>query len=445
MSALTKGESSSDSKCDLSTLVAEVKRSHRNEDRMILQNRLGSVSYVLNHRVEGRDELASLGSDTLAQRGRVERESFKWTAYPYWFAPDQKSSFRFIDLFCGIGGMRLAYQLSGGRPVFASDIDVHARDTYLANYGEMPFGDIRSVDPSAIPDHDILLAGFPCQAFSMAGQRKGLDDVRGTLVFSVAKILHRKRPAAFLLENVKGLTSHDHGGFKTLGLIRDALVDAGYTLCEPRVLNARDFGVAQNRERVFIVGFRDDAAGRLALERFAFPEVLPESAQAVLPLSSHLDQVVEYALSGDSVEERYFLSGQYLRTLERHRAHHRALGHGFGYHVFEQEDLATSCAHTLLLGGMGLERNLIRDWHKPIPSSRGRQRPMNEEGVRKLTPVECRRLQGFPDDFVLPGLGSARQGHLYRQFANSVAVPVIYSIAQRMTEALGYRQVAQTE
>lgn len=182
--------------------------------------------------------------------------------------------FTFVDLFAGIGGIRLGFEQVGGKCVFSSEWDKYAQQTYQANFGEVPEGDITKIDPKSVPDHDILTAGFPCQAFSIAGRRLGFEDIRGTMFFYVAKILDVKRPKAFLLENVKGLANHDRG--KTLKVILDVLRnDLDYYVPDPKILNAKDFGVPQNRERIYIVGFRKDIIDR----GFTYPTKFGTSAK----------------------------------------------------------------------------------------------------------------------------------------------------------------------
>ena len=221
----------------------------------------GCKDYVEAHR-DKRFKKSSFNRDALDVH-----EMFK-DLYAVPFAPTKKTTFTFVDLFAGIGGFRLALQNLGGRCVFSSEWDYHARASYLMNYGEMPFGDITQDTVKAfIPDNfDILCAGFPCQAFSLAGKRRGFEETRGTLFFDVAKIIKLKQPKAFFLENVKGLTNHDKG--KTLKTILKVLrEDLGYYVPDVQLVNARDFGLAQHRERIYIVGFRSD----LGISSFDYP------------------------------------------------------------------------------------------------------------------------------------------------------------------------------
>lgn len=236
------------------------------------------------------------------------------------FQPIENPKFKFIDLFAGIGGFRLALQNLGGKCVFTSEWDKQAQKTYRANFGETPFGDITKEETKQyIPDgFDVLCAGFPCQAFSIAGKRGGFEDTRGTLFFDVAEIIKRKQPKAFFLENVKGLRSHDKG--KTLETILNVLRnDLGYFVPEPQIVNAKDFGVPQNRERIYIVGFHPS----LNIENFNYPKPTNQN-------STFADVKEE-----NIVETKYYLSTQYLQTLINHKARHENKGNGFGYEIIK--------------------------------------------------------------------------------------------------------------
>jgi len=320
------------------------------------------------------------------------------------------SKTRFIDLYAGIGGIRLGFQQAYGDEaefVFSNEIDESVCKTYLANFDDDPQGDITKINPSKIPDFDVLLAGFPCQAFSLAGRRKGLEDVRGTHFFEVAKILEAKRPSAFLLENVKHFKTHDGG--RTFETLERVIKDLDYTFYSD-TLNAKDFGVPQNRERIFMVGFRDPI-------HFEFPKDLRKTKT--------VGDILEENVAGE-----YFLSQRYLDTLKKHRARHEGKGNGFGYIVLKK----TETANTLVLGGMGRERNLIEDMDSLRKSGR---KDANSDGIRGLTPRECLRIQGFPDSFRIKKDGKFfPKTQIYRQAANSVAVPVIKQIALKMKQAL---------
>lgn len=325
-----------------------------------------------------------------------------------------------IDLFAGIGGIRLGFDKAFGeeiKTVFVSEWDEFAQRTYRANFTD-DFdiaGDITKIAETDIPDFDICLAGFPCQAFSLAGQRKGFNDdykgmSRGTLFFDVARICAEKQPKVIFCENVKGLTIHDKG--RTFEIITETLKEIGY---KPfyAILNSRDFGVPQNRERIYIVAFRND----IAPEKFVFPE----------PIDS--DKRIKDIIEEDPVPAKYYLSNCYLETLKRHKARHQAKGNGFGYEVRDLNDVAGA----IVCGGMGRERNLIVDKRQtdltPTTHIKGE---INSEGIRKMTPREWARLQGFPDDFKLV----LADVHLYKQFGNSVTVPVIEAIAKKIKEVL---------
>ncbi|MFC6267647.1 DNA cytosine methyltransferase [Frigoriflavimonas asaccharolytica] len=330
------------------------------------------------------------------------------------FPPVEKPKFTFIDLFAGIGGFRLALQNLGGKCVFTSEWDKEAKRTYKANFGEKPFGDITKEETkSYIPDgFDLLCAGFPCQAFSIAGKRGGFEDTRGTLFFDVAEIIRLKKPKAVFLENVKGLRSHNGG--KTLATILNVLRnDLGYFVPEPQIVNAKDFGVPQNRERIYIVGFRND----LGIENFEYPKSIDK-------------KVVFSDIKEKNVPPtKYFLSTQYLQTLINHKARHESKGNGFGYAIIPDDAISNA----IVVGGMGRERNLVLD-HRitdftPTTHIKG---TVNREGIRKMTPREWARLQGFPDEYLIP----VADASAYKQFGNSVAVPAIQATANKIIEQI---------
>ena len=293
--------------------------------------------------------------------------------------------YKTIDLFAGIGGLRLGFERTGRtETVFSSEIDKFARKTYEANFGSEPFGDITKIEASDIPDHDILLAGFPCQAFSHAGLKKGFEDIRGTLFFDVARILKEKRPKAFLLENVKGLVSHDKGNtFKT---ILETLNELGYDV-HYKILNTKDFNIPQNRERIYIVGFLKEAVSNSSVFEFPIEE---------LKKPGYL-QVFKRTVLGDILEER--------------KKRNQEAGKGFGYSLFFPESEYT--------------RTLVAHYAKD-----GNEILLEQEGKnpRKLTERECARLQGFPEDFVFP----CSKSQTYKQLGNSVTFPVVKEIAQKM-------------
>ncbi len=330
------------------------------------------------------------------------------------FKEPKTPKFKFIDLFAGIGGFRIAMQSLGGKCVFTSEWDEQAKRTYEANFGEIPFGDITKEETKKfIPDNfDVLCAGFPCQAFSIAGKRGGFEDTRGTLFFDVAEIIKRKKPKAIFLENVKGLFSHDKG--KTLKTILNVLRnDLGYFVPDPQVLNAKNFGVPQNRERVFIVGFRKD----LGISEFGYPKPTKKNA------------TFEDVKAESVVSVKYYLSDTYLNTLIRHKERHAKKGNGFGYEIIADG----GTANAVVCGGMGRERNLVYD-HRledftPVTHIKGE---VNRQGIRKMTPREWARLQGFPDNFIIP----VADASAYKQFGNSVAVPAIKATARELIKKM---------
>lgn len=333
------------------------------------------------------------------------------------FPPTAKPKFKFIDLFAGIGGFRMALQNLQGKCVFTSEWDKYSKQTYRANFGEIPFGDItKSSTKNYIPnDFEVLCAGFPCQAFSIAGKRGGFEDTRGTLFFDVAEIIKTKQPKAIFLENVKGLRNHDKG--KTLATILNVLrEDLGYYVPEPQIINAKEFGVPQNRERIFIVGFHKETN----ITDFQYPE--PEEYK------STLDDILEE----QEVSVKYYLSDVYLQTLKNHRARHESKGNGFGYAIIPNDGIANA----VVCGGMGRERNLVHDDRLtnfiPVTKISGQ---VNREGIRKMTPREWARLQGYPDNFKIV----VSDAQAYKQFGNSVAVPAIQATANQIIKKLRFK------
>ncbi|VVB67030.1 Modification methylase MthTI [Candidatus Norongarragalina meridionalis] len=313
------------------------------------------------------------------------------------------------DFFAGIGGIRLGFEQAGFDAVYSNEIDDFCGITYKENFGIDPKGDITKINAEELPDFDVFVGGFPCQAFSIAGRKLGFDDTRGTLFFDVARILKTKRPKAFLLENVKNLEGHEHGN--TIKVILRALrAELDYNVSYA-VLNAKDYGVPQNRERIYIVGFRKDVFDGM----FPFPGPSKRSK-----LASILEK---------NVPLKYFISKKRLAGMKKHRARHEAMGHGFGYEVLDPEKTAKA----IVVGGMGRERNLIKDCgslrkHEGDAGFEAK----NDECLRYLTPREYARLQGFPDSFKIP----VSNAQAYKQFANSVAVPVIVAIAKEMRKEL---------
>lgn len=328
--------------------------------------------------------------------------------------------YKSIDLFAGIGGIRLGFEQSFQndiKTVFVSEWDVNAQKTYKTNFNDNfdISGDITLINEKDIPVFDICLAGFPCQPFSYAGQKQGFSDnykgnCRGTLFLDVARICEHHKPKVIFCENVKGLVFHDKG--KTFKIICQTFEELGYTVYH-KVLNSKDFGVPQNRERIYIVAFRND----IDSSAFTFPK----------PLNIKIS--IKDIMEKDAVSAKYYLSDVYLDTLVRHKQRHEAKGNGFGYEIRDLNGIAGA----IVCGGMGRERNLIIDDRltdfTPVTHIKGE---INRQGIRKMTPREWARLQGFPDTFRL----ELADTHLYKQFGNSVTVPVIKEIAQKIKKVL---------
>lgn len=352
------------------------------------------------------------GENLIASEAALQQLLFEVESVP--FPTPEKPKFTFIDLFAGIGGFRLALQNLGGKCLFTSEWDKEAQRTYRANFGEVPFGDITKEETKVyIPDNfDVLCGGFPCQAFSIAGKRGGFEDTRGTLFFDVAEIIKRKRPKAIFLENVKGLRNHNGG--RTLATILNVLRnDLGYFVPEPEIVNARNFGVPQNRERIYIVGFRND----LGITEFNYPA--PIDTKKVF-LDVREKRVVD---------TKYYISTQYLQTLHNHKARHESKGNGFGFEIIPDDGVSNA----IVVGGMGRERNLVIDKRitdfTPTTHIKGE---VNREGIRKMTPREWARLQGFPEEFNIP----VADASAYKQFGNSVAVPAIQATAKEILKKI---------
>ena len=339
--------------------------------------------------------------------------------------------FRFIDLFAGIGGIRLPFQQLGGECVFSSEWDKFAQRTYAANYGEVPSGDITQIVASDIPDHDILMGGFPCQSFSQAGLKKGFEDTRGTMFFEIQRILGEKRPKVFLLENVKQLRGHDKG--RTLQTILNILTgesdlplddvpmsaDAREALgkklnywVDYKVLRAADFGIPQNRERIFIVGFDRDYFG----ENIDFNKIFKWPEPTNQP--TKVGDILESQEILDTLEDKYTISDKLWAGHLRRKAEHGIKGNGFGYSLFNRESSYTNT----------ISARYYKDGSEVlIDQSHLSKNP------RKLTPRECARLQGFPDDFIVDAVS---QGQIYKQFGNSVCVKVIQAVAKQIVTVL---------
>lgn len=314
------------------------------------------------------------------------------------FKNPDKADYRSIDLFAGIGGTRLGFQETGRvKVVFSSEINKFSAKTYHANFGEYPAGDITQIDAASIPNHDILVGGFPCQAFSQAGLKKGFEDARGTMFFEIARILKEKRPKAFLLENVKNLVGHDHGNtFKT---IKSILENLGYAV-NAKVLAAKDFGVPQNRERIYIVGFDKEQVPNWA--DFTYPEP-PRTP-------TRLGDILE-----KDVDDKYTISDALWAGHQRRKQENKKAGKGFGYCLFDENSPYTNT----------ISARYYKDGSEILIKQNGKN-------PRKLTPREASRLQGFPPEFIIP----VSDTQAYKQFGNSVAVPVVNAVAKQLLKVL---------
>lgn len=317
------------------------------------------------------------------------------------------TKFTFIELFAGIGGFRLAFQKVGGKCVFASEWDEYAKDTYEANFGERPEGDITKIDPNSIQNHDILTAGFPCQPFSIAGVTKhnalgsahGFEHAtQGTLFFEVAKIIEAKRPKAFLLENVKNLMTHNGG--HTFGVIMDTLQYKLKYDVTIKLIDARSV-VPQHRERVFLIGFKEPRDFSLR----PLPNLQPKFK----------------AILEKRVDSKYTLSDRLWKYLRDYADKHRAKGNGFGYSLTDPDGVART-----------LSARYFKDGSEILVAQRNRKNP------RRLTPRECARLMGFPEGFKIV----VSDTKAYKQFGNSVVVPVVEHIAAEMIKCLKEGKIA---
>lgn len=316
-----------------------------------------------------------------------------------------REGFSFIDLFAGIGGMRLGFERAGGHCVYSSEWNKYSQQTYFANFGEQPEGDITQVDAADIPGHDILVAGFPCQPFSIAGVSKKnslgratgfADKTQGTLFFDVCRILKAKRPKAFLLENVKNLCSHDRG--RTFKVILESLDELGYSVYYA-ILDGQNY-VPQHRERIIIVGFDKYRYGEDTEFEFALTPRIPKPV---------MRDILE-----PEVADKYTLSDKLWAYLQNYAAKHKAAGNGFGYGIAPLD---------------GISRTMSARYYKDgseILIAQERKNP------RRLTPRECARLQGFPENFKIP----VSDTQAYRQFGNSVVVPLIENVAKLVINKL---------
>lgn len=373
------------------------------------------------------------------ERGEHQPSKTKWNEIQKLpdsapFKHGSREKFTFIDLFAGIGGIRLPFQELGGKCVYTSEWDKFSQKTYASNFGELPAGDITKVSAKNIPSHDILLAGFPCQSFSQAGLKKGFNDTRGTMFFEIQRIIAEKRPKAFLLENVKQLKGHDKG--KTLKTILEILegksnveIPENVPMSEEsraalskklnyqvfyKVLRAADFGVPQNRERIFIVGFDKSYFGSDIdfNEIFTWPEKSGIKTNVGTILENHF-----------SIDDKYTISEKLLAGHIRRKEQHKKKGNGFGYSLFDNESEYTNT----------ISARYYKDGSEIlIDQSHIGKRP------RKLTPRECARLQGFPEEFVVDAVSDTQS---YRQFGNSVAVPVVRAVSKKLLNCMEQAEV----
>ena len=314
------------------------------------------------------------------------------------FPNNPDGRYKMIDLFAGIGGTRIGFSQTGAvNIVFSDEFNPFSAKTYRANFGEEPAGDITKINEKDIPDHDILVGGFPCQAFSQAGLKRGFEDTRGTLFFDIARILKEKQPKAFLLENVKNLKNHDNG--HTFETIRATLEELGYAVYD-KILAAKDFGVPQNRERIYIVGFNKEKVPNYA--DFEYP-VPPKTATKV-------GDILER-----KVDDKYTISDTLWQGHQRRKVENAAAGKGFGYGLFNAK---SAYANTI-------SARYYKDGSEILIEQKGKN-------PRRLPPGEAARLQGFPEEFVIP----VSDTQAYRQFGNSVAVPVVHAIAEQIIKVL---------
>ena len=312
--------------------------------------------------------------------------------------PNNKAKWKMIDLFSGIGGTRLGFHLTGEtKVVFSSEIDKFSIKTYETNFGETPHGDITKISTNDIPNHDILVGGFPCQAFSQAGKKLGFEDTRGTLFFEIARILSDKKPKCFLLENVRNLVSHDKG--KTFKTILNTLKSLDYEVYYS-LFKAKDFGVPQNRERIYIVGFHK--------------KLVPNYRSFKFPVATHIETKVGDILE-KNVNSKYTISDNLWNGHQRRKIEHKEKGNGFGYSLFNEDSPYTNT----------ISARYYKDGSEILIEQKGKN-------PRKLTPREAARLQGFPENFIIP----VSDTQSYKQFGNSVAIPVINAIAIEILKVL---------
>lgn len=380
------------------------------------------------------NEKAALLSHTIQLKGSKEADKYIEIIKKYGIDPEnlpnakefnkknnivlipQNTKFTFIDLFAGIGGFRVAMQNVGGKCSFSSEWDEAAKETYFNNYGEVPFGDITKTETKTlIPDYfDVLCAGFPCQPFSNAGLKKGIEDTRGTLFYHIAEILRDHQPKAVLLENVRGLISNDKGN--TIQTVLRTITGMGYKCnipqelinngpisklkaeCSKMVMCAKDYGVPQNRPRIYIVLWRAD----IGIKEFKYPE--PEKTK------TKVRSILE-----SNVSEQFTISDRLWSGHQRRRIENEQKGNGFGYCLFNENSEYTST----------ISRRYYKDGSEILIEQEGKN-------PRKLTPREAANLQGFPKEFKLPESNTKA----YQQFGNSVAVPVVEKVSDHIVKQI---------
>ena len=398
------------------SLVNLLKQARRQVSQKRLANILGRDVRTLRRWEKSENPVDSLALQTLYSIIRGERNIVQEDTNYY---GNGSSKFKFIDLFAGIGGTRLGFEAVGGKCVFTSEWDRFAVQTYRGNFGDQHevAGDITKIDEKEIPDHDVLLAGFPCQPFSLAGVSKknslgidhGFNDkIQGTLFFDLARILDEKRPKAFLLENVKNLKSHDQG--RTYKIIEQVLKeDLGYDTYT-NVIDASTM-VPQHRERIFIVGFKEPV--NFNWDAIKWPDEYPK-LESILHNNQEEPEnpYTRYFRGKTSVMPKYTLSDHLWNYLQEYAEKHRKKGNGFGYSVFGPEDRA---------------RTLSARYHKDGSEILIKQ---DRKNPRRLTPRECARLMGYPSDFNIP----VSDTQAYRQFGNSIVVSVVEKIADLMAK-----------
>jgi DNA (cytosine-5)-methyltransferase 1 len=346
-------------------------------------------------------------SDRISESSYQALFKLDFSDIPY--PPPNHPQFKFVDLFAGIGGFRQAMQSVGGKCVFSSEWDRFAKQTYYANYGEVPYGDITKIKEKWIPEHDVLCAGFPCQPFSHAGLKLGIDDIRGTLFFDIARIMKEKRPKIAFLENVRGLVSHDRG--RTLKIILTTLMDMGYACsidkdiirsgdtakiqqeARKMILRSYDFGVPQNRQRIYIVLWRDDMK-----IGFTYPKPLG--------LKTSVGDILE-----ENPDPKFTISDRLWSGHQRRKKQNKENGKGFGYGLVNSNSKYTNT----------ISARYYKDGSEILIAQQ-------KKNPRKLTPREAARLQGFSDEFVI----NPSNVQAYKQFGNSVSVPVVKTLAKQI-------------